>query len=289
MDTKELLYFRKIYEYRSMNKASRDLFMTPQGLSKVIGNLEQEVGAELFVRSRNGVRATPAGDLLYTKSNALMDLMGDIERSITQIARTNQMLRIGNSCGVLNVLPFWGVKDFESNNPDIKVYTEENLNKEIQKKVKNGDLDVGFVIGKTDSADLVQKHLVQKDICLFVYKGHPFFDRDSVSFQELKGEQIISLNEQFHCYKALYEGCMKYGFIPEISAKTMEHRVIMSFVRKRMGIGIDVSFADSDHDLKNIRTVPIQENPKWEVYLIYKKECENFPNIQRLVKNIKIT
>lgn len=74
---------------------------------------------------------------------------------------------------------------------------------------------------------------------LFVYKGHPFFDRDSVSFQKL-----------------------------EIAAKTMEHRVIMKFVRKKMGIGIDVSFTDADRNLENIRAVPIQEKPKWEVYLI---------------------
>lgn len=40
MDTKDLTCFIKICEEKSINKAASQLYITPQGLSKVIRNLE---------------------------------------------------------------------------------------------------------------------------------------------------------------------------------------------------------------------------------------------------------
>lgn len=43
MDTKDLRCFRLVYEERSINQAARHLFITPQGLSRIISRLEEEL------------------------------------------------------------------------------------------------------------------------------------------------------------------------------------------------------------------------------------------------------
>ena len=48
MDTKDLRCFRLVYEERSINQAARHLFITPQGLSRIISRLEEELHTILF-------------------------------------------------------------------------------------------------------------------------------------------------------------------------------------------------------------------------------------------------
>lgn len=54
MDTKDLRCFRQVYEDRSINQAAKQLFITPQGLSRIITKLEEELQARLFERTPMG-------------------------------------------------------------------------------------------------------------------------------------------------------------------------------------------------------------------------------------------
>ena len=64
MDYKQLKFFRKICEEKSINRAAQKLFISQQALSKSIAKLEEELGTPLFIRTSGGVRLTPAGELL---------------------------------------------------------------------------------------------------------------------------------------------------------------------------------------------------------------------------------
>ena len=45
MDLKELEYFKMVCEQKSITKAAHALYMTPQGLSRIIKNIENENGS----------------------------------------------------------------------------------------------------------------------------------------------------------------------------------------------------------------------------------------------------
>ena len=65
MDTKDLRAFLRVYEEKSVNKAAKQLFITPQGLSRVIHNLETDLGTTLFTRTPGGMLPTDSGVYLY--------------------------------------------------------------------------------------------------------------------------------------------------------------------------------------------------------------------------------
>ena len=105
MDTKDLRFFRQVYEERSIHKASKLLFITPQGLSKIIRHLEEELGTCLFERLANGMVPTESGTYLYENSTPLLEQFDEIMIGLRQIQDRDQKLKIGFSCGVLNVFP----------------------------------------------------------------------------------------------------------------------------------------------------------------------------------------
>ena len=58
----QLRYFATAAERRSMTEAARELFVAQSAVSAAIGQLEQQVGTQLFIRQRSkGLVLTPAG------------------------------------------------------------------------------------------------------------------------------------------------------------------------------------------------------------------------------------
>lgn len=51
MNTRDFNIFTTVAETKNLTKASKLLYMTPQGVSKVIKNLEGECDCEFFLRS----------------------------------------------------------------------------------------------------------------------------------------------------------------------------------------------------------------------------------------------
>lgn len=58
----DLEYFIELERCGSIGKTAREGFISQQGLSRVIDAMEKELGIQLFIRSRNGVRLTEAGN-----------------------------------------------------------------------------------------------------------------------------------------------------------------------------------------------------------------------------------
>jgi DNA-binding transcriptional LysR family regulator len=57
--------FVRVYETRSFSAAAKDLDMSQPSVSKAVAQLEEELGAQLFLRSTRGLTTTNAGQTFY--------------------------------------------------------------------------------------------------------------------------------------------------------------------------------------------------------------------------------
>ena len=67
MTISDIETFLVVYDSRSLNQASRELFISPQGLAKTIKRMEKELSVELFHRKNQGIVGTTEADLFYKK------------------------------------------------------------------------------------------------------------------------------------------------------------------------------------------------------------------------------
>lgn len=174
MDTNDIRFFMRVYEERSLNKAAKQMFITPQGLSKIIQHLEGEMEVSLFERSTNGMVPTESGTYFYRNICSILDKVDEIKIGIRQIRDRNSKLMIGFSCGVLNVFPFQKMDEYKRICPHIEIQWEESSNQEVIDKVLRGSLDIGFVIGQITNQDLWNRELFSKKMNVVIYEGHPF-------------------------------------------------------------------------------------------------------------------
>lgn len=281
MDTEDLKCFIKICEEKSINKAARQLYITPQGLSKVVRNLEAELETELLQRTSKGVEPTESGLFFYRKCKQLIFELIEIKASVKQIANCNHTLKLGYACGIGNAIPLEALNRFRENNPDLSILLEEGLNDEIREKVTGSEVDVGFVVGKTGHPGIIEKKIVTKQLSVLIYEGHQLYGKNPVGIEDLENEPLITLNEKFNSYHTLQQACHEHGFIPNIVVKTMESRMIQKQCKKKVGLGIDVEFEGSDYNMDGIHVAAVKDAILWDVYMIYKKENQSYPNIKK--------
>lgn len=72
MTIQELEYFKIICREKSITKAARQLYITPQGLSKTLKNLESELQTTLLTRNTSGVTLTETGQYLCDHLDILL-------------------------------------------------------------------------------------------------------------------------------------------------------------------------------------------------------------------------
>lgn len=109
---------------------------------------------------------------------------------------------------------------------------------------------------------------------------HPFYDRPSITIENLKGQPLVGLNEHFSLFHSLVRRCADFGFTPQFVVKTMESRLIYHFCQERVGIGIDVNIHAAPPPL---RYVPITEGTPWRIFFVCKKEKRGDSLFQEII------
>ena len=284
MDIKDIRFFMRVYEECSINKAAKQMFITPQGLSKIIQHLEEEVGTSLFERSPNGMVPTESGTYFYENSRLILDKVDEIKIGIRQICDRDRKLVIGFSCGVLNVFSFHKLDEYKRKYQNTEIQWEECSNQEVIDRVLRGNVDIGFVIGQITDHELWCRELFNKKMNAVIYEGHPFYEKKSLSINDLQGEPLITLNEKYYSYHSLVQRCRDFGFTPSIIMKTMESQIIYRFCKQKIGLGIDVNIHPNEIALDGLHLAELYDSIPWKISMVIRYDRKEEQAIRSMIE-----
>lgn len=285
MDIKDISAFMECYEARSINKAAKSLYITPQGLGKILDRLEHEAKTQLFERTKQGLVPTEAGVFFYEKSQSILECSRELEQGLESLRNSRDSFHLGYSCGLIRMLPIDEIEKFQEKMGNIKILMEEASNQDVKNRLLKKEFDAALVIGRVAAADIVEIEIASKSMCAVVPKGHRLYERDSIKISDLKDEQIISLNEKYQSYVNLIGSCEREGFYPNIRVKTMEASMIYEFVDQGLGIGIDVDI--HNRISTDVKLIPIEDGTPWTVYFVYPKDGKNYELISQFKDRLK--
>ncbi len=280
MDIKHLEYFRIVCEEKSIHAAARKLFISPQGLGRIIQNMENEFGTSFFTRTKNGVFPTEEGTLFYEQCVRTSQELDILRSRIRQMEEKGHSIRIGFATGTLQLFPLEVLFRFTEENPKIQVNWCEYHNPELLKKILSSEVDYGFIVGKAPRDRLIQHLRCVCPVVLLVYKGHPLYNEEIISLDMLKEENLILMNEMFQIYHDFLRACRLHGFEPRVIAKTMDGATLYRLCTAGLGVAVSPRFPDQN--LPNIRAIPLVGDYNWEIYGTWLKEQENNESIRLL-------
>ena len=146
MDSKKVHALLLSVEKGSLTSAAAELGYTQSGLTHMMNALEEELGLNLLVRSKNGVRLSPAGQALKPQMQAFLDSALALEEEAAHLRqRSNATLRLGAYSSVASRWLPAIVASFRKVDPNTDVIIDVGGIPDIYEKLKNDQLDCAIV------------------------------------------------------------------------------------------------------------------------------------------------
>ena len=105
MELRQIRYFLAVADARSFVAAAEKLYISRQAISKSVGQLEEELNVELFMRDSGGAFLTPAGVMFYERVRPIVMELDAVHKQMRSYGdRYRQRIRIAFSVGTLQLL-----------------------------------------------------------------------------------------------------------------------------------------------------------------------------------------
>ena len=241
---KQLRYFVAVADDLSFTRAAGRLHISQPSLSVQIGNLERQIGAELFNRTSRTVELTAAGRGLHDDARRLL---ADLEQAGERARRTHAAeaatIRIVHTASVAyEALPLILAEVDEL--PDVGIVAQQVWNDQALDAIRLGDAHLALV-REFDGGEGLQAEVVRREpLVALMSARHALAGRDRLFLDDLRDQTVLVVP------RALAPGfnglisrlCAGRGFVPaqeELSSTGNREPVFAQLARQddRLFIG----------------------------------------------------
>ena len=195
MKLEQLFQFVSVVQNGSINKAAYDLYISQSSLSRSIRLLEDELGANLLVRTSQGISLTPFGNEVYETARMVCAGYNRLERFKVEKPSTSHLkMRISAHSLTFAEYAFTELyKKYEKDDPLFALAQEPVSQSVYDVKMGLSDLGISMISSASvettarlmSSSQLDYTPIVRLPMEVFLGRNHPLAKRQSISINEL--------------------------------------------------------------------------------------------------------
>ncbi len=249
MELHQLHCFVAVTEEGGFSRASARLRMTQPAISYQVKQLEKELKHPLFIRQPRGIALTEAGRILFHHAQELFELVRRTHNAIERLSDgVNGEVRIGtvNSIGIY-FLPEV-LQSVREKYPGARPTLLYRDSVEILDTLASNEIDMVLMANPVPDARFEHETIITERVSLVCGRSHPFFRRKSITPDELKGMDFISLTSMNPTGKLIrdYLSRLDVYVEPVVSTDNVET------VKKMVEIGLGVAFVPDMVTTRNL-------------------------------------
>lgn len=167
MELRQLRYFIAIADCGAFSKAAERVFVAQSALSHQIAQLEDELGASLFHRSRRGVELTDAGNRFLPHAVSILRQADDAVASVRSGADTptgKVVFGIPHSASNALALPL--LRAVRGQLPQVQLELTEELTGNLSKQLRTGQINLAVLFDDAHLGEFACTPLLRERICL---------------------------------------------------------------------------------------------------------------------------
>lgn len=240
MELRHIRYFTAAAEELNISRASRRLNVSQPAMSRLIRDLEEELGTVLFVRERFGLSLTAAGDKLLVYTHQILDLCNEAVRVVGNQKDTRLALNIGFIASSISAFLGAALRAFREDNPGINVKIHELSPGEQLKALRKRQIDIAL-IGKPCGAvhdEFETTVLFEMNLEAVIPATHRLARRKRISLKELENDTFVGYSEEsFPCRnQSIINACQLAGFRPELHHRSDSLVEILAIICSGEGV-----------------------------------------------------
>lgn len=286
MDIQQLKYFLAVSRTLSYTKAAEELFISRQAVAQSVKQLERSLNSPLFEKDRIPLKLTPLGQAFSLEAEKIVNRFTRFENDMLRYAASQEgHLKIAVGAGILVHLSTGVITEFNRRFPNILLSTSEENNQEIRRQLQEGIVDVGLIGTSLPYLKGLQATLLKKsDLYIWVNRKNPLSGKDSLTFEDLKGQPMVGHGEGYDLHQFYVEKCREAGFLPSFSIISSDPMVSIQMVEQNRSLCfgyVDVDWQPPGPEAPAILPLITGETDSWGIYAITRGE-ENRSLYQKL-------
>lgn len=256
--------FYTVANYGNITKASEELMISQPAISKSIKNLEEQLGGQLFVRTKRGVFLTEEGKEFYNYIKQAMEYIHRAENKFTDLINLEVgSIRIGISTTLVKefLLPY--LEEFHSLYPKIDIEIVTDVAAVLIPKLRNGLIDVVVLNlnGTEDYDDISFTKCRELHDVFVVGKAFEDLSKKNISLKELNNYPIILQSKTANTRKFLDSVTESYSVSLKPNIELASYSLVVQFAKIGLGIGYATKeYIGQELDNKDLFVLNIKEN-----------------------------
>jgi DNA-binding transcriptional LysR family regulator len=247
MELKQLRVLQAVGEYGSFSAAADRLDYTQPAVSKIVANLERQLGTTLVDRGIRPLRLTEAGSALAHRAAAAFEQIAAAELEVEAIANLSAgSLRVGTFSSAGAAIVVDALRAFRKSRPGVDFsITEIGMPSALTRSLRRGDLDLGVSfdypeIGDTFGDDLALVHLLDDPFDVVVPRGHRLEGNRKIRFADLGTENWLlgDFGADSPSYRMVDRRCRDAGFDPNVVYRVNDCQMAQALVAAGEGIAL---------------------------------------------------
>lgn len=261
MHIETLKVFCDVVETGSFSVAASQNFITQSAVSQQLRALEAKYKCRLLERGRGGAKLTPAGEILYRGSRAILEAYHGIENELQELGKVvSGTLRVSivYSVGLHELPPY--LKDYLRSYPQVNVHVEYNRANKIYEAVIAGVIDLGIVAYPARHPQVTIIPFRNDRLVLVCEPEHPFAALRKVAASKLNGQTFVAYERDIATRKAVDQLFKSHGVSVEQVAEYDNIETIKRAVEIGQGVAIvPLPAVQRETELGTLRVVQLTD------------------------------
>ena len=239
----------------SFTKAEEKLFLSKQAIKKQIDSLEEELGFQLLIRTRQGIALTEAGEEFCRRATSIVQDIDDATQRCRELSIKNQIIRIANPDHPRLLLEH-AFKEFSHRFPSIKQQVMLRPSNLIVKDILTDQADVAEYTYSPEIEDsgVAYMELFPMTYNCLVSPNHPLASKKIIYPEDLSGCRIGLLKKNIALAAQLRECCHDF------TLDTFSVNCVANIVNTCYNNGVFISRAYFVNLMKPLVAIPLESD-----------------------------
>lgn len=240
---KQIRYFLAVADQGGFTQAAAALFVAQPALSRLVAQLEGELGFPLLERLPRGVRLTPAGAVYRERIRPIQDMLTLAAEEGGQLARgEGGVLRLLHSSSIPATRLLPAMERFLAASPQARIELDRMASESQLGQVAEGKADLGFirlpVLGQAPRVKLVE--LPRERLWCALPTGHRLAGQQAIPLADLAQEPFVSAvhRERGGLARHVTDLCLSRGFVPKLAKVISRKTSMLNLVAAGYGVAI---------------------------------------------------
>jgi len=273
MDLRGLRYFYEVATQGGFTRAAEVLHVTQPTISKMIRQLEENLGMRLLVRTHHSVQLTEAGKLLFRHSKEILRQVATLKSEVDGLR--------GVVTGELRLAippPLAGGRflthelgKFNRLHPAVGLKVREVGGLAVWDGILSGEWDIGISRPTINDPRFGYLRLFHEQIDLVVPADHRLAGQQ-IGMAEIGEERLVLFPEAFVVADRFLDACRSAGLTPHIACTSGQWEFLLGLVEAGVGLSPMPRYLQRHLDPRRLAQARLQPDIHYELGLAWRAD-----------------